>query len=297
MKKFTKVISVVLCALLAVSVFTVGVSAKKAKKYVKSIKVTKKATITLGVKQKTVTKSYKVTVKVKGKASKKFTAKSSKASVASVKVSGSKIKVTAKKAGKATITVKTKSKGKNGKKLKAKLRITVNKKKAPIKKVKKAPGNTVLNNLKKLRDYIINNGSTNSDGNNFIKYVDYSDDEEYITGIIYDSSESTLTFSEVTDTIAVNFVLKLEENKSTLVSAIYANSESAASMRAEANIDIASLTKDSIVDFTIKYSVVSDYDTNNKFANSMLHLLMSGLNVLLLDVDMNVTDIGFINYK
>ncbi len=70
----------------------------------------KKATITIPAAKKTAAKKYKVTVKVAGKASKKFTAKSNKTSVATVKVSGSYIKVTAKKAGKATITVTTKTK-------------------------------------------------------------------------------------------------------------------------------------------------------------------------------------------
>jgi hypothetical protein len=113
-------------------VMTVDVQAKaKAKKYVKSIKVKSNATITIPVNKKTVTKAYAVTVKVKGKASKKFTAKSSKPSVASVKVSGKKIKVTAKKSGIAKITVKTKAKNKKGKKLSKKLLITVKKKTAP----------------------------------------------------------------------------------------------------------------------------------------------------------------------
>lgn len=137
MKKHLKrTLSVLLCAMLCCSTFALNVDAKTAKKYVKSISVAKKATVTIPANKKTVTKSYKVTVKVSGKASKAFKAKSSKKSVATVKVSGNKIKVTAKKAGKATITVTTKAKNKKGKKLSKKLTLTVKKAKAKAKKAK-----------------------------------------------------------------------------------------------------------------------------------------------------------------
>ncbi len=47
MKKTTKILSVILCVLLAASMVTISAGAKKAKKYVKSIKVSKKATLTI----------------------------------------------------------------------------------------------------------------------------------------------------------------------------------------------------------------------------------------------------------
>lgn len=127
MNKLKQIISVILCAALCCSVPAISVSAKSVKNYVKSISVKSKATITIPADKKTLAKSYKVTVKVNGKASKKFTAKSSNASVAAVKVSGSSIKVTAKKAGKATVTVTTKAKNAKGKKLSKKLALTVKK--------------------------------------------------------------------------------------------------------------------------------------------------------------------------
>ncbi|MBQ5399143.1 MAG: aminotransferase class V-fold PLP-dependent enzyme [Ruminococcus sp.] len=127
MKVFKKMISIILCAALCCSAFVISAQAKSTKKYVKSISVKKKATVTIPADKKTVSKTFKVTVKVNGKASKAFTAKSSKSSVAAVKVSGSKIKVTAKKAGKAKITVTTKAKSVKGKKLKSTLTLTVKK--------------------------------------------------------------------------------------------------------------------------------------------------------------------------
>lgn len=109
MKKAKQLISVILCTMLVCSVFVISAQAKDKRNYVKSISIKKKATVTIPANKKKVTKSFKVSVKVNGKVSKKFTAKSNNKSVASVKVSGSTVKVTAKKAGTAKIKVTTKS--------------------------------------------------------------------------------------------------------------------------------------------------------------------------------------------
>ena len=130
MKGIKQTLSVLLCAVLACSAFGAGAQAKTAKKYVKSIAIAKKATVTIPADKKTAAKSFKVTVKVSGKASKLFTAKSSKTSVATVKVSGSNVRVTAKKAGTAKITVTTKAKNAKGKKLSGSLSLTVKKAKS-----------------------------------------------------------------------------------------------------------------------------------------------------------------------
>lgn len=127
MKSLKKIISVFLCAALCVSAFAVSAQAKSAKKYVKSISIQKKTTITIPTNKKTAVKSFKVTVKVKGGASKKFTAISGNAPVAAVKVVKSTIKVTAKKAGIAKITVISKAKNKKGNKLSKALTVTVKK--------------------------------------------------------------------------------------------------------------------------------------------------------------------------
>ncbi len=141
MKDFKKIISVILCAALLCSTFIVGVQAKntKPKKYVKSLSVKKKVTITIPATKKTVTKTYTVTVKVKGKASKKFTAKSSKKSVAAVKVVGKKIKVTAKKSGKAKIKITSKAKNSKNKKISRTLTVTVKKAAKKTSKKKNSP--------------------------------------------------------------------------------------------------------------------------------------------------------------
>lgn len=139
MKSFKKIISIVLCAVICCSAFVMSASAaktKKAKKYVKYISVKKKAALTIPASKKSITKSFKVTVKVNGKASKKFTAKSGNKIIASVKVKGSYIKVTAKKAGNVKIKVTSKAKGKKNKKLSKILTLTVKK----SKKTSNTPG-------------------------------------------------------------------------------------------------------------------------------------------------------------
>lgn len=119
-RKTTAVILAVLVATTTLFSFSLTADAK-AKKYVKSIKASKKKiTLTVGK-----SKRVKITVKATKKINKKFTVKSSKKSVATAKVSGSSVKITAKKAGKARITVTTKSKGRKGKKLKTVIAVTV----------------------------------------------------------------------------------------------------------------------------------------------------------------------------
>ena len=129
-----KFLSAILSIIMLIGAATVSTSAKTVKNYVKSISITaaKQVTISIPAAKKNAVKTYKVKVKVSGKASKKFTVKSSNASIAAAKVSGSTIKVTAKKAGTAAITVTTNAKNAGGKKLSAKLKIKVKKEKADL---------------------------------------------------------------------------------------------------------------------------------------------------------------------
>ncbi len=123
---FKKVAATALSVVMGLSVIAVGVPSAFAakKKYVKSISVAKsKVTVNAGKSTK-----VKVTVKVSGSASKKFTVKTSNKKVATAKVSGQSVKISAKNLTKkktATITVTTKAKSKKGKKLSKKIKVTV----------------------------------------------------------------------------------------------------------------------------------------------------------------------------
>lgn len=166
---FSIILAVIICSMIGVSA-----QAKTSKNYVKSVSVKSKATITIPADKKTLTKSYKVTVKVNGTASKKFTAKSSKTSVATVKVNESNIKITAKKAGKATVTVTAKAKNAKGKKLSAKLSLTVKKQKAvnPSQPEKTTDNDTLYSNA--VRDAVF------ADEDEIMPLVNISKDDENV---------------------------------------------------------------------------------------------------------------------
>lgn len=151
-KQLKKVISVFLAAVLCCSVYTVTLQAAPVKGYMKSVTMKSKATIVIPADKEKITKSYEVTVKVKGTVSQKFTAKSSNKAVATVKVKGNKLLVTAKKAGKAKIIVTTKGKNKKGKQVKKTLALTVKKVAKPVvqdpKKQEKAKEATDMANIR-----------------------------------------------------------------------------------------------------------------------------------------------------
>ena len=131
-KQLKRVVSVFLAAILCCSVYAVNIQAAPAKGYVKSVTMKSKATIVIPADKKTITQSYKVTVKVKGTVSKKITAKSGNQAVATVKVKGNQLLVTAKKDGKAKIIVTTRGKNKKGKQVKKTLTVTVKKEAKPV---------------------------------------------------------------------------------------------------------------------------------------------------------------------
>ena len=140
-----KALSIVLSVLIMTSVLVVPSVSANAKKKVKakSIKISKTLTMKKGTK-----KTLKVTLKPKNVTVKKVKWTSSNTKVATV---SSKGKITAKKSGLTTITAKTT----DGSKLKSSctLRVLNNKPKASVKK-----------NLNALRDYILENGDENFNG-------------------------------------------------------------------------------------------------------------------------------------
>lgn len=113
-------LALLLCAVLTVGQSAITPAAAKSK-YVKSMKVSK-TSVTVNVGK---SKTLKAIVTVKGKASKKFTAKSTNPKVAAVKVTGSSIKITGKKKGTTTIRVTTKGNNRANKKITRKIKVTV----------------------------------------------------------------------------------------------------------------------------------------------------------------------------
>lgn len=122
--KLRKVISLVIVVTLVISAIQLYSSENtiaKTKGYVKKISVTKKSfTLKKGTK-----KTIAVKIKVVKNVSKKFTAKVKNKKIAKIKVKKNKIVVNAKKVGKTKILIKTKAKGKKGKKLKKTIRVNI----------------------------------------------------------------------------------------------------------------------------------------------------------------------------
>lgn len=130
MKKSKSITSILLClALICTSFGITNVQVKATKKYATSISVKKKVTVTISRKKKTGTKYIKVTVKGKGKISKKITAKVDDKSMAKVKVVGNKIRVKAKVEGMTYITVTSKAKDEIGDPLTKRIKLNINKNK------------------------------------------------------------------------------------------------------------------------------------------------------------------------
>jgi hypothetical protein len=366
MKKALKTLSIVLCVILAFSALTISAGAKSNKKYVKSIKVTKRATIIIPAKSSYSKRAFKVTVKTKGKASKKFTAKSGNNSVASVKVSGKKIIVTAKKAGSAKITLKTKGKSKKKKKLTAKLLVTVKKNKAvsspkpynpnyvppkpgtstpsnPSKPSNPSnpstpsnpsnpstpsnpsnpsnPGGNLSSSYNQLKNYIINYGTEDSDGDYYItdsysnnydvyfyckiyyivdsdsflfmtcnsedNYDDYDDYEgycDYWTTMTLDNGGSRSTVAAWSGDI---FTYDYYDDEH------YENYDQ--DFRATATLYPSTFDDDTELDFSLDYGYATE-SLIDKWGNSDLQDSMVAWQYMLYDMDLNFYDLGFYNY-
>lgn len=129
MKQFTKRMLAYMLALVMVISCGMGIQSQTvkaaAKKYVKSLSVSSKASLNAGEK-----KTVKVIVKVSGKADKKVKVKSSNKKIVKASYSSKKstITLTGVKAGSAKVTVTTKGKNKKGKTIKKTIKVTVNNK-------------------------------------------------------------------------------------------------------------------------------------------------------------------------
>lgn len=333
MKKTLRALSVVLCVILAFSAVTISAGAKS-KKYVKSIKVTKKAAVTIPAKSSYTKKSFKVTVKTKGNASKKFTAKSSNGSVASVKVSGKKIIVTAKKAGTAKITVKTKAKNKNKKKLSAKLTLTVKKAKNSSSQnndpnyVPPKPGTNPGNsaNLKasysKLKEYILYYGSQDKEGDYYVSDTYTTSNEvTFYCKIYYIVNNDEFLFMSCNSEDNYDDYNDYEGYSNYWTSMTLANGGSSSSIAiwsgekfdynssedthyededwyyaAGASFNPASFSRNTELTFSLVMGDAND-DFINKWGNSDLQNSMIGWKSILKSAGLTFSDLGFNNYS
>ena len=245
-----------------------------------------------GISQKIKVKVEKPYVKISGSKtmnlgdSVKFTANtnckakvkwsSSNTKVATVSSSG---KVTAKKAGSATIYAKITYKGKT---YKASYKITV---------VKKS-------NYQILKEYILKYGYTDSNGNKTIGFNHKVDNTVYITTISYDSKKGCLIFKETCDYLiytAMSFEYKENQKFIDVKMIIEGNSTTKATI--DYTLEVSRYNNTSSFYYYIQTVGVLSPSDYKGVISTFNDIGFCGWQLLLLaEVKLSLRDIGFINY-
>lgn len=214
---------------------------------------------------------------------------SNKTSVATVSSSG---KVTAKKAGTATITAKVGTK-------KYTCKVTV----------KSASSSALSSNYKKLKNYITSNGGTNKNGNKVIQVSSADTSGNKVTWLIsYDKKNDKFVFGyqfqEVSQlssgTYDVETVIMMDVNvvKNSSVSPQYGLYVANEGVEAKATFKASSYTGNKDVRFTITASTggVSNDDIQ-KATNAYLKNAFAGWETLLKRAGVSMKKIGFTSYN
>lgn len=228
------------------------------------------------------------TLKVTG-TSQKVKWSSNKTSVATVSSSG---KVTAKKAGTATITAKVGTK-------KYTCKVTV----------KASSSSTLSSNYKKLKSYIKSNGGTNKNGNKVIQVSSADTSGNKVTWLIsYDEKNDKFVFGYQfqetaklsTGTYDVETVIMMDVNvvKNSSVSPQYGLYVSNEGVEAKATFKASSYTGNKNVKFNITASTggVSNADIQDT-CNAYLKNAFSGWESLLKRAGVSMKKIGFTSYN
>lgn len=187
-------------------------------------------------------------------------------------------KVSAKKAGTAVITANVGSK-------KAVCKITVKK-------------NSTAN-LRQLAEYIQIYGYENSEGNNFIKYT-YNG---VAWGIVYDWAEDNLKFictaNYDTASTSMEMCINIPQTGYTSAEYIIVFNDGYTCGKAIAQFNPATYSSEDTLHFTLveASSGITEMDIQ-EVANTSLNLAFSGWQLLLMsELDMQLSDIGFVSYR
>lgn len=168
--------------------------------------------------------------------------------------------------------------------------------------VKAAASSTQKTAFNKIKNYILNNGSTNSSGNKFITMTKSYEGMTYQWGIVYDRKSDSLDFLLASEgkgsKSSMEMIFKV--NVST------ANSEFIFIMErygyayiASAPITVKTFTKDTTLYFSIDSATSYEisYSDMNELANLSLQLGFSGWNTLLNRAGTSFKALGFTAYK
>lgn len=164
----------------------------------------------------------------------------------------------------------------------------------------KSAGSNLSANYNTLKNYIINNGMTNSSGNKFIRNSDAAMTE----GIVYESASGRLNFVAtakfVDTTVSIDMYVDLVNDSYIRPEVIVVDSRRYGSVRGKATIYAPTYVKDTDVTFNITKKVgtgISEYSYQNT-ANSYLQLAFSEWNLLLYQkTGLSLYDLGFRNYE
>ena len=219
-----------------------------------------------------------------------------------LKVKGTKEKAKWKTANKKVATVNSKGKV-TGKKVG--ITATVGKKILKCKVTVKAKGLDFPKTGKTiLKEYIMKYGSTNSDGEKFIKEKSTGDAGVYNWAIVYEDSIDSFLFLMIADYYdgdrsSLSMTVPIEDVTFLTCEFVYVFSERPLSFSATGTINIKTFNKNTNVNFTVEDS--ADYSLSLKneirsLSNEMLQITISSWNIVLDKVGITMKDIGFLSY-
>lgn len=162
-------------------------------------------------------------------------------------------------------------------------------------------GNAAADNLYALKNYILENGGTNSNGEYIISWID---EELGIThGIIYESAENRFRFVcrrvSSDSTTSLQMYLDLDNTGFADTILTFIAEEAGLGFQATADIYIPGYDPDRQVDFTLEMATEGLTESSIQgTANASLRGAFGGWNYILLrDMGFSLTDIGFLSYE
>ena len=162
--------------------------------------------------------------------------------------------------------------------------------------VKKAP-DIVTKNFESLKNYILNNGMTNSSGNKFIRFSS----DNNIFGIAYDGQGFDFIFTQDDNGVESSIAMYIKSpNKSNLYPEyIIIFKDYGESAVASTSLSPSNYEKNDRLYFNVSNSTgyINNSNVQNA-ANSALRLAFTGWDILVSDqVGMKLSDLGFTSYK
>jgi hypothetical protein len=158
--------------------------------------------------------------------------------------------------------------------------------------------NSVADNIKTLKNYISQNGSTNSDGNKYISYTDSG----FTSSIVYIAQSDVLKFTSENNTSTLSIVMSSANNTATLEADYFWGTATTTALRGTCSLEPTTYTSNQTITFTFtEGSYLSDETMQAKYqqlCNKALTVGFTGWElVLLTNLGMDLKNIGFTSYS